>query len=867
MSKQFLTALAKALTAFTLSFIVYTSSAYAQSEADFDSSIDAARASMMRDPSAALEAAQDAAAAARGLPQAEAQRFLAQAEWLQAEAMTRLGRPAQAAEIAERAIERLGAEPEPTKLYADLRVAQGRIAMAMGRFDTAFISFTTAYEVFQTLGDARSQAIVLQSIGSIYTAAKQYERALSYFTDARERHSDPALDLAAHNNTANAHRAMGAYGAALDEYQAALGVAEAMDSAVLQARILNNVGALHVQFEAYDAAEAAIQDAYARLDGVGSGEWLRFLRGVEAQIAAGRGDYPRARDHLEATFDGLSLAETPQNFSEFHEAGVELYSALGDWALALEHLTAFKRLEDEARDIAASANSALLGAQFEFAEQELQIEQLRSERLAQDLALAGERARNTILSFAVAAALLICLLIFGAQRYRSERARKTALAEALYMDAETRLPSRSALEKTLARKAEAGFEFQVFALELDRHEHLRAALGFAAFAELTNAIAARLKEGRDPDEVGIIAPGVLGVLIDMDTMDIASTENEVEKAAAGLLAVFDKPIVLDEATIDLSAVAGAALHSFGDLESDLTIKRAVIAVRQARAARKTFAEYDASLFGDPARNLALMSRMSSAMEAGHMALHYQPKLDLRSGAFASAEALIRWTDPDRGYVAPDAFIPLAEDTGRILELTLWTLEKAVIDQFAFAKAGFEMKLAVNISGALLTDPGFASRAAQIAGQSRHGLIFEITETAIMADVEKALKTLHLWSRAGVQLSIDDYGTGQSSLAYLKRIPANELKLDRAFIAEVTQSQRDRLLVKATVDLAHNLGLALTAEGVEDEETLAALKLMGVDTAQGFGICKPCGVMDLIGRLQRDELSRGSIGSANGRQTG
>ena len=211
---------------------------------------------------------------------------------------------------------------------------------------------------------------------------------------------------------------------------------------------------------------------------------------------------------------------------------------------------------------------------------------------------------------------------------------------------------------------------------------------------------------------------------------------------------------------------------------------------------------------------------------------------------------MRWTDPEQGPIAPDSYIPFAEETGRIKELTLWSLKQAVMDQYALNKAGHDIKLAINISGAILTDTDFANKAAQLANQSRTGLIFEVTETAIMADIETALKTLHQWKQAGIILSIDDYGTGQSSLAYLKRIPASELKLDRTFVAELIKSQRDRMLVKATVDLAHNLDMTLTAEGVEDGETLAALQLMGCDLAQGYGLCRPCSVMELIGFLQR-----------------
>lgn len=311
-----------------------------------------------------------------------------------------------------------------------------------------------------------------------------------------------------------------------------------------------------------------------------------------------------------------------------------------------------------------------------------------------------------------------------------------------------------------------------------------------------------------------------------------------------------------ELDIDVTVTAGAALCPLQDGEPEVTgvIKEALAAVEQARARRAPFARFDKALFGDPARNLAIMSGLSAAMAKGELVLNYQPKLDLRTGTYTAAEALMRWTDPERGYVPPDAYIPFAEETGHIRELTEWSLERALVDQVALSKAGEQMAIAVNISSTLLTDAAFAARAAQLASQSRAGLIFEVTETAIMADVDLAIRTLEMWARAGVKISIDDYGTGQSSLAYLKRLPANELKLDRAFVKEVTTSQRDRMLVKSTVDLAHNLGLTLTAEGVEDDQTLSVLKLMGCDSAQGFGLCKPCSLIDLVGFMQRQKES-------------
>jgi len=550
----------------------------------------------------------------------------------------------------------------------------------------------------------------------------------------------------------------------------------------------------------------------------------------------------------------VPLDHTPQHYAEFHSAGADLYARLGELDKALAHLHAFKRLDDDARDVAASANSALLGAQFEFAEQNLQIEQLRAEQLEQNLALADERARARIFAFAGLLALIICLLALGYTRFRAERARKQSLAAALYNDAETQLPSRTALQRAVEQLEAEGRPSYVLAIEVNRHEHLRAALGFAAFATLLQSLAERLRKDYMPGHVGIIAPGVLGVLLDADAIHDANDDAGgdtlgalVERLRTRLAA----PVRVGEIDVDVTTTCGAALHSL-DKHEESAFRRAVIALDQAQTARRPFAMYDPILFGDPAQNLTLMSRLHSAIANGDVTLHYQPKLNLRTGRYDSAEALMRWTDPERGYVPPDAYIPFAEQTGHIRELTGWSLMRALVDQMALSKAGFPMSIAVNISSVLCTDEDFVAKAVRFAGQSCSGLIYEVTESAVMHDIDKAIRSLELWSKAGAKVAIDDYGTGQSSLVYLKRLPVQELKLDRAFVKDVANSSKDRTLVRSTVDLAHNLGLRLTAEGVEDNQTLNVLKLLGCDSAQGFGLCRPISLIDLVGFLQRQD---------------
>ena len=349
----------------------------------------------------------------------------------------------------------------------------------------------------------------------------------------------------------------------------------------------------------------------------------------------------------------------------------------------------------------------------------------------------------------------------------------------------------------------------------------------------------------------VVSPGVLGVLVLSDNADVVLEE------AQRIRQLVCDPVALDTVEMDINITAGIAIHSDGETG----VRQATIALDQARENHSGAAVYNAERYGDPTRNLTLMSRMIAATRNGDMELHYQPKLHLRSGEFRAAEALCRWRDGD-GYIPPLDFIPLAEKTGHIRAITEWSIEKAVADQNRLAEAGHSLEMAINISGAVLADSEFAERAMKMAAAARGQLIFEVTETAIMSDPERAMTNLEAWAESGIKISIDDYGSGLSSLAYLRTLPSRELKLDRAFVTNVTQSRRDQMLVRSTVDLAHNLGLEMTAEGVESENGLALLKLLGCDWAQGYLMSKALPVDALIGFLARTR-ARYEIASPDG----
>lgn len=814
----------------------------------YSAQIEVAQGAMMRDPSAALEAAQQAAQLLADETQdGDLAEMRARSEWLQAEALYRLGRSAEAAPIADAALARLDNTNPPTGLLADLQLARGRIATALGDFETAFVSFIQGYDVFMGLEMPRKQALVLLEIGTIYSKANQHYRALEYFDNAIGRFSDPMIILAAQNNRANVLRELGRHSDAVQAYEQALEEAEVLGSPVLEVRILNNIAALYANFGDFDAAEAALAEADARAESLGSGEWSRFLDGMRGQIALARGEPGLARSYLERTFEGVPLDASPQNFVDFHEAAVRVYAALGQYQAALAHLFAFKRLDDEARNVAASANSALLGAEFEFAEQDLQIQQLRAERLEQDLLLASERARGNTMALLAVIALVVAVLIVGFVRYRTETARKRALAKILYFDAETGLLSRAGLVERIRRSDLKAGPAAIITFEIESFTQFQSAFGFAAAIELKTQLADRLSRSNGVHFVALVGPGLLSICFAIPGAK-QQAASVLPQYALSLKQQLEEPVKIYGTEVEIVAGCGIRQISLDETDRGIienSIKNSILAITQSGNTKSTPAIFNESISSDFSNNIMMISGFRNAAINGHVKMHYQGKMDLHSRKITSAEALMRWNDPEKGYVSPDLYIPVLERAGKIRQLTQWSIESVIADQNRFFDAGHPTPVAVNVSACLLGDKAFCEYALQASRLSCSGLIFEITETGMMEDIQSSMETLSAWKRAGIKISIDDYGSGQSSLAYIKNIPASELKLDRFFVDCISTSERDKHMVKSTVDLAHSLGMTLTAEGVEDDETTEILRVIGCDTVQGFGVHRPASAADFI----------------------
>lgn len=423
------------------------------------------------------------------------------------------------------------------------------------------------------------------------------------------------------------------------------------------------------------------------------------------------------------------------------------------------------------------------------------------------------------------------------------RDRQARLTHMALHDMETGLPNRLWLERQAASSASA----HVVLFGVDRFEVVRNAIGFEAMGQLVAALGARLSTATSVP-VARVGAGVMGLVIEVEGDD-----GDAVATAARLCAVADEPLKLIGARIDASLTAGLARAGQPTGGLDAVVDRAAVAIDQARAAGAKAALFDAAAYGDPGANLSLMSDLIGALESDQVWMAYQPKFDLRQNAITGVEGLMRWNHPKRGFIAPDLFIGMAEETGQIRALTEWGVKRAIADQKALAKAGHKLKVSINVSGRLLSDESFARFALNAVSRAKADLCFEITETAVIDNPEAALGIIDRFAAAGIKVSIDDYGSGLSSLAYLKRIAADELKIDKAFVMSLDESAKDALLVKSTIDLAHSLGMTVTAEGVETQTALALLRGMGCDTAQGYLIARPLALPALIERLDKPAL--------------
>ena len=439
------------------------------------------------------------------------------------------------------------------------------------------------------------------------------------------------------------------------------------------------------------------------------------------------------------------------------------------------------------------------------------------------------------------------LLARGFDRMRGSLAQqREQILRLAYWDRLTGLPNREQFrDRLVAAIGEPGqTSVVVLTLNLDRFKHVNDVLGYAFGDELLKAVAARLQQ-HVGDATDLLARlgGDEFVLLLTHT-DAPAALAVAERITHG----FEASLALGEQTVDLSASMGIACWPQDGADADTLMSRSEIAMHAAKARTAGVMRYAPELDSSSTQTLSLLSDLRHALVHPELRLFLQPKLNTATGRVSAAEALVRWQHPTRGLVPPMVFIPFAEQTGFVRQLTLWMFEEVARQWRALQPTDGALRVAINLSTRDLLDLELPQRLAAIMG--RHGVqaeafCLEITESAIMDDPQRAESTLNRLAEQGFKLSIDDFGTGYSSLAYLKRLPVSELKIDKSFVMGMADDDSDAKIVRSTIDLAHNLGLSVVAEGVENEAILQRLRDWGCDEAQGYFVSKPMPAADFV----------------------
>jgi diguanylate cyclase (GGDEF)-like protein len=475
---------------------------------------------------------------------------------------------------------------------------------------------------------------------------------------------------------------------------------------------------------------------------------------------------------------------------------------------------------------------------------------------ATDAALLSARDDGHRVQAGAPAAMVLVLVLLGGL-WRVDRSRRRALEHHTLHDSLTGLPNRALFEdrvgQALALAARTADGPAVLELDLHGFKEVNDALGHRAGDELLLELAGRLRPlMRAGDTLARFGGDRFAVLLPAGGADAGS------EVARRMLAAIEEPFVVAGVSVGIEASIGIATHDGGlpgddprgDGTADL-LRCADTALHVARDERAGFSHYAGDGgHDDAAERIGLLGALREALERDQLVVHYQPQVSARSGRLVGVEALVRWQHPELGLLPPGRFVPIAESTTLIHRLTDVVLEKALRDGRAWLDAGLETRISVNVSARALLDRDLAAHVAErLAGSGFPArlLTLEITESAVMADPERAVRTLESLRGMGIRLSVDDFGTGYSSMAYLRQLPIGELKVDRSFVSRLTDAE-DVVLVRTAIDLGHNLGLSVVAEGVEDAETCDILSSLGADELQGYFLGRPMPAADLTSWL-------------------
>ncbi|WP_455198965.1 putative bifunctional diguanylate cyclase/phosphodiesterase [Kaarinaea lacus] len=431
-------------------------------------------------------------------------------------------------------------------------------------------------------------------------------------------------------------------------------------------------------------------------------------------------------------------------------------------------------------------------------------------------------------------------IVFMLEDITEAKEQQNALKKQALHDDLTQLPNRTLfidrLEQAMLAANRNETYLTVLLMDLDHFKEINDTLGHHIGDLLLQQIGPKIHQNlRSIDTIARMGGDEFLLLLP------GSNEDHGIEVAKKILASISQPFLVDGHNLEIGASIGVAVYPTHADDANSLIRRADVAMYGAKSKQSGFNLYDPKDdFHNPGR-LTLMAELRQAIELNQLCLYYQPKINIKENQCVGVEALVRWMHPEKGKLSPDVFIKSAEKAGTIKALTQWVLKEAINQAHQWNEQGFNIDISINISARDFQDPELLMLIEKLIADSSldpSHLTLELTESAVMTDTKKAFDSLSKLDEMGIKLAIDDFGTGYSSLDYLKRLPVDELKIDRSFVVDMTTSKDDAAIVRSTIDLAHNLGLHVVAEGVEDQAALDLLKKMDCDTMQGYLTTKP-----------------------------
>ncbi len=411
-----------------------------------------------------------------------------------------------------------------------------------------------------------------------------------------------------------------------------------------------------------------------------------------------------------------------------------------------------------------------------------------------------------------------------------------------FTDALTGMPNRvlfyDRLEQITMVASRYKAQSALMMMDLNRFKNINDTLGHHIGDRLLKTVGERLQTIlRKSDTVARLGGDEFAALLPAIDHD-----ESITIVAEKIINALNKPITVEGHSLSIGISIGLVRCPRDGDKATLLMQRADVAMYHAKREGLGYVFYDKNMDSNNLFELTMESELRQAVENNNFELYYQPKIDLQHGHIVGAEALIRWIHAEHGFISPEKFIPLAEQTGLIKTLTEWVLKKALTQCATWHANNINIGISINLSAYSLNDIDLIDTVHHALTETAvdpHWLTLELTETAIMSDANRALNILSQLNAMGARLSVDDFGTGYSSLAYLKRFPVNEIKIDKSFVIDMLNDASDAVIVRSTIDLAHNMGMNVVAEGIESQEAWDKLAELGCNLGQGYHMCRPC----------------------------